>query len=101
MVIALSNGGIVSLILTPYPVSDFVQAADLPQFFFFAGINIISCGLALLLPETKGLSLESMDVLFGAVTKEQREADIARRAADQAERSQEEEKEARKHLEEV
>jgi hypothetical protein len=101
MVIALSNGGIVSPLLIPSPISQVGQPVDLAQFFFFAAINIISCGLALLLPETKGLSLESMDVLFGSVTKEQREADIARRAADQAERSQEEEKEARKHLEEV
>jgi hypothetical protein len=69
------------------------------QFFFFAGINIVSCGLALLLPETKGLSLESMDVLFGAVTKEQREADLARRTARLSDSDEAKEKE--KHLEEV
>ncbi|KAK4684872.1 MFS transporter, SP family, sugar:H+ symporter, partial [Tremellales sp. Uapishka_1] len=49
-------------------------------FFFFAGINCISFALTLLLPETKGLSLESMDVIFGAVSKEQREAEIAEQA---------------------
>lgn len=49
-----------------------------PQFFFFAAINVISATLAFFLPETNGRSLESMDVLFGLVTKEQREADIAR-----------------------
>ncbi|AFR98131.2 sugar transporter [Cryptococcus neoformans] len=51
-------------------------------FFFFAAINIISFCLALLLPETSGVSLESMDVIFGAVTKEEREAEIARRAVE-------------------
>lgn len=51
-------------------------------FFFFACINIISTGLVLLLPETKGQSLESMDIVFGSVTREEREADIARHAAE-------------------
>ncbi|KAL7418954.1 hypothetical protein Q5752_006638 [Cryptotrichosporon argae] len=50
------------------------------MFFFFAAINIISFSLTLLLPETKGLSLEAMDIVFGAVTKEEREAEIAQRA---------------------
>lgn len=50
------------------------------QFFFFAVINIISFGLTFLLPETKGRSLEEMDVLFGAVTREERDAEIAARA---------------------
>ncbi|KAK8845347.1 hypothetical protein IAR55_006060 [Kwoniella newhampshirensis] len=49
-------------------------------FFFFAAINMISFCLASLLPETKGISLEAMDIVFGAVTKEEREAEIARRA---------------------
>lgn len=31
-----------------------------------------------MLPETRGRSLESMDILFGAVTEEQRNEDIAR-----------------------
>ncbi|KAF8530913.1 putative high-affinity glucose transporter of the major facilitator superfamily [Gautieria morchelliformis] len=41
-------------------------------FFFFASINIFSCVYAFLLPETRGLSLEDMDVLFGAVSAESR-----------------------------
>lgn len=49
-------------------------------FFFFAAINMISFTLALFLPETKGVSLESMDVLFGLVGQEERDADIARQA---------------------
>ncbi|ORY31956.1 sugar transporter [Naematelia encephala] len=48
-------------------------------FFFFAAINMISFSLALFLPETRGVSLEAMDVLFGSVTAEQREAEIAAR----------------------
>ena len=32
-----------------------------------------------LIPETKGRSLEEMDVIFGAVTEEKRRADIAAR----------------------
>lgn len=34
---------------------------------------------AFFLPETKGRSLEDMDIIFGAITQEQRDADIARR----------------------
>ncbi len=41
-----------------------------PQLFFFAAFNIISFTPAFFFPETNGLSLESMDVLFGSVTKE-------------------------------
>ena len=40
-----------------------------------------SC-LALLLPETRGRSLEEMDVLFGSVTQEERDAEIARKATE-------------------
>jgi hypothetical protein len=39
---------------------------------------IASAG-AFFLPETKGRSLEDMDIIFGAITQEQRDADIARR----------------------
>ncbi|BEI86383.1 hypothetical protein CcaverHIS002_0606700 [Cutaneotrichosporon cavernicola] len=47
-------------------------------FFFFAAINIISFLLALFfLPETKGVSLEAMDIIFGLVTAEEREHDLA------------------------
>lgn len=52
-------------------------------FFFFACINIISFILGFLfLPETKGVSLEAMDVIFGATTAEQRERDVALAAKD-------------------
>ena len=53
-------------------------------FFFFAAINMVSFTLALFLPETKGVSLEAMDVLFGLVTQEERDADIARQAQELA-----------------
>lgn len=52
-------------------------------FFFFAVINLISALLAwLYVPETKGVSLEAMDVIFGATTAEQREAGIQRALCD-------------------
>jgi len=44
-------------------------------FFFFASVNIVSCLYSVFLPETRGLSLEDMDVLFGAVTAENRRRD--------------------------
>ncbi|KAJ7181181.1 general substrate transporter [Mycena filopes] len=48
-------------------------------FLMFATINIAGMGLfALLIPETKGRSLEEMDVIFGAVAREKRDADIAK-----------------------
>jgi hypothetical protein len=48
-------------------------------FIMFATINI--CGLAifsLLIPETKGKSLEEMDVIFGTVSQDDRQALIER-----------------------
>lgn len=63
MVIGMPNGGI---------------------FFFFACINIISFGLCFFLPETRGLSLESMDLIFGSTTREERDSHIARQAAELA-----------------
>ena len=45
----------------------------------FATINIAGMGtFSLLIPETKGRSLEEMDVIFGSVKKEEREKDIQR-----------------------
>lgn len=77
MVIHLPHGGIVSHV-KPYQKR---HKADCIQFFFFAAINIISFLLTLFfLPETKGVSLESMDILFGLTTQEQRDADIQTRA---------------------
>ncbi|KAI5478488.1 hypothetical protein MNV49_005016 [Pseudohyphozyma bogoriensis] len=46
-------------------------------FFLFAGLNIASSIFGFLLPETAGVSLEDMDILFGAVKKEDREQHIA------------------------
>jgi len=55
-------------------------------FLMFATVNIAGMGVfSLLIPETKGRSLEDMDIIFGAVTQERRDADIAKqeRALDQ------------------
>ncbi|PPQ76088.1 hypothetical protein CVT26_004595 [Gymnopilus dilepis] len=49
------------------------------MFLMFATINIGGMGVfSLLIPETKGRSLEEMDVIFGSITQEQRQADIDR-----------------------
>lgn len=84
MVINLPNGGI---------------------FFFFAAINMISFGLALLLPETKGVSLEARDVIFGSVSQEQRDQEVAQRAAElqasEKERQFEQEKKEDQRFEQV
>ncbi|KAH9940143.1 general substrate transporter [Epithele typhae] len=48
-------------------------------FLMFGTINIAGMGtFALLIPETKGRSLEEMDIIFGTVTAEQRQKDIER-----------------------
>ncbi|KAJ7031875.1 general substrate transporter [Mycena alexandri] len=67
---------------------DFTLSKTTPQmvlnlgykiFLMFATINIAGMGVfALLIPETKGRSLEDMDVIFGAVAREKRDADIAK-----------------------
>jgi len=58
---------------------DMVTALGYKIFLMFATINIAGMGtFSLLIPETKGRSLEDMDVIFGAVSKEQRDAGIAR-----------------------
>ncbi|KAJ7105697.1 general substrate transporter [Mycena epipterygia] len=49
-------------------------------FFTFGSINIGAMAtFALLIPETKGRSLEDMDIIFGSTTQEQRTANIAAR----------------------
>jgi sugar porter (SP) family MFS transporter len=49
-------------------------------FFMFGTVNIAGMGLfALLIPETKGRSLEDMDIIFGAVSAETRREDIMKR----------------------
>lgn len=57
---------------------------------------IASAG-AFFLPETKGRSLEDMDIIFGAITQEQRDADIARRMDTTAVKAQALETEDRGH----
>jgi len=48
-------------------------------FIMFATVNIGGMFVfTFFIPETKGRSLEEMDVIFGSVSKEQRDADIAR-----------------------
>jgi len=53
-------------------------------FITFATINFGMAIFAFMLPETKGRSLEEMDVIFGSVTQEKRDKDI-RRAQDEIE----------------
>lgn len=49
-------------------------------FFMFATINIGAMAVfSLIIPETKGRSLEDMDIIFGSTTQEQRTANIAAR----------------------
>lgn len=46
-------------------------------FFLFGTINIVGMGVfSLLIPETKGRSLEDMDIIFGSISAEERQADI-------------------------
>lgn len=52
-------------------------------FMTFATINILGgCTFIFFLPETKGKSLEEMDIIFGAVSAEKREGDIVRAQRD-------------------
>jgi len=52
-------------------------------FFMFGTINIGGMFVfSLLLPETKGRSLEEMDIIFGSVSKEKREMDVAQAQLD-------------------
>ncbi|KJA22452.1 hypothetical protein HYPSUDRAFT_67123 [Hypholoma sublateritium FD-334 SS-4] len=49
-------------------------------FLVFASINIGAMAVfAMLIPETKGRSLEEMDVIFGSISSEQRQVDIDKR----------------------
>ena len=60
-------------------------------FIMFGTLNIGAMGtFSLLIPETKGLSLEEMDIIFGAVNAETREKDIEKQRvvlADNADRA--------------
>ncbi|KAF9457626.1 general substrate transporter [Collybia nuda] len=56
---------------------DMISDLGYKIFLMFAAVNIGAMGLfSLLIPETKGRSLEEMDIIFGAITEEQRQADI-------------------------
>ena len=49
-------------------------------FIMFATVNVGAMAtFSLLLPETKGKSLEQMDIIFGAVSQAERQAYIDRR----------------------
>ncbi|KAG7440771.1 uncharacterized protein BT62DRAFT_1012366 [Guyanagaster necrorhizus] len=49
----------------------------------FATVEICAMGLfSILIPETKGRSLEDMDVIFGAISKEERNKNIIRQEHD-------------------
>jgi hypothetical protein len=48
-------------------------------FIMFAAMNVGAAGaFSLIIPETKGRSLEEMDVIFGTVSAEVRQQDIER-----------------------
>lgn len=73
------------------------------QFFFFAAICAISSAGCFFLPETRGRSLEDMDIIFGTITQEQRDEDIAQRVVrhEKAEMIKEEEKGEERRTESV
>ncbi|KAI0085989.1 general substrate transporter [Irpex rosettiformis] len=59
--------------ITPTLVTDL----GFKLFLMFGTINVLGMGVfSLLLPETKGRSLEEMDIIFGAVDANQRRAEI-------------------------
>jgi hypothetical protein len=45
-------------------------------------VNVLSACFGFWLPETSGISLEQMEVLFGAVTQAERDAYVARQTED-------------------
>lgn len=48
-------------------------------FFMFGAINVVAMGLfSWFIPETKGRSLEEMDIIFGSISAEDRAANIER-----------------------
>ncbi|KAL0947901.1 hypothetical protein HGRIS_010536 [Hohenbuehelia grisea] len=58
---------------------DLITGLKYKIFFMFATINIGGMAVfSLLIPETKGRSLEDMDVIFGSISQEKRDQDIAR-----------------------
>ncbi|KAF9019792.1 general substrate transporter [Hymenopellis radicata] len=58
---------------------DMVSDLGWKIFIMFATVNVGGMGVfSLLIPETKGRSLEDMDIIFGAISQEERTANIAR-----------------------
>ncbi|EDR12046.1 uncharacterized protein LACBIDRAFT_183424 [Laccaria bicolor S238N-H82] len=52
-------------------------------FFMFGTINIVAMGaFSLAIPETKGRSLEDMDIIFGSISAEERQAHIVKQEHD-------------------
>ncbi|KAJ7129870.1 general substrate transporter [Mycena crocata] len=59
---------------------DMITKLGFKIFFMFGTINIGAMAtFSLIIPETKGRSLEDMDIIFGSTTQEQRTANIAAR----------------------
>ncbi|KAF9457605.1 general substrate transporter [Collybia nuda] len=66
---------------------DMISDLGYKIFLMFATVNIGAMGVfSLVIPETKGRSLEEMDIIFGSVTAEQRQADIDKQRALEAEK---------------
>ncbi|EPQ26203.1 uncharacterized protein PFL1_06138 [Pseudozyma flocculosa PF-1] len=64
---------------SPYIIEDMGYKA----FFFFGALNIGGFAVfAFFLPETKNKSLEDMDIIFGSITQEQRDRDMAKAQED-------------------
>jgi hypothetical protein len=78
LAVASSSQWLWNLIISRYTPNMVLELKNGGIFFFFAGINVIAAICAFFLPETRGLSLEQMDVIFGLVTAEERAADLAR-----------------------
>ncbi|KAK0495755.1 general substrate transporter [Armillaria luteobubalina] len=58
---------------------DMVTNLGWKLFVMFATVNVGAMGLfAILIPETKGRSLEDMDVIFGSISKEERDKNIVK-----------------------
>jgi len=56
---------------------DLITSLGYNVFLMFGILNIVALGgFALFLPETKGRSLEEMDIIFGSISAEQRQSDI-------------------------
>ncbi|KAJ3513673.1 hypothetical protein NLJ89_g2822 [Agrocybe chaxingu] len=58
-------------------------------FFTFGTVNVVAMGIfSLVIPETKGRSLEDMDVIFGSISAEERNANIQKQRAQEQEKFQ-------------